>query len=183
MAEDKSTNALVDSTLLFSHLKLSAGMTVADLGCGTSGQFVVAAAKLVGETGLVYAVDILKSALQAAVSRSRLAGLNNVKSVWSNLEIYGATKIAEQSLDAAFLINTLYQSENKEAIIKEAVRLIKSGGHLLVVDWSKDKEFFGLSVDRKVDVDEIKKNASDQKLKLIDQFAASQHHFGLVFKK
>ena len=183
MSDEKLENRLVDPTLLFSHLKLSAGMTVADLGCGSSGQFVLAAAKMVGDNGLVYAVDVLKTVLQTITSKVRSFSLNNVKTVWSNLEILGATKIAEQSLDVAFLISTLYQSENKKIIVEEAVRLLKPAGLLLVVDWSKEKQFFGLTADRKVDVNEIKKIGSELKLELVDEFLASQYHFGLLFKK
>jgi ubiquinone/menaquinone biosynthesis C-methylase UbiE len=57
-------NQLIDSEEVFRHLHLAEGMAVADLGCGNLAHFVLPAAKAVGQSGLVYAVDILKTALR-----------------------------------------------------------------------------------------------------------------------
>ena len=47
-------------------------------------------------------------------SKAKTAGLYNVKTIWSNLEIIGATKITENSLDFTLLVNTLFQSKKQE---------------------------------------------------------------------
>src|SRR3989338_11597175 len=97
-------NELLDPEEIFKHIELKGGQRVADLGCGGAGHFVLPAAQKVGSLGTVYAVDILKSVLQTVASKARLEGVANVKTVWSNLELPGATKIPKESLDAAFLI-------------------------------------------------------------------------------
>lgn len=176
-------NELIDPGTVFKHIDIKAGDRLADLGCGGAAHFVVPAAQKIGSQGLVYAVDILKSALKSVASISRLEGVQNVKTIWSNLEITDATTIKKESLDAAFLINILFQSKQHENIIKEAVRLIKRGGQLLVIDWGRGASTFGPPVVDRVKPENIKKIAQNLKLKLLDEFEAGTYHFGLVFKK
>ena len=61
-------------------LGIAPGKTVADIGAG-SGWFTVRAAKRVGETGTVYAVDINPEAIRYISSRIRKENLRNVKPI------------------------------------------------------------------------------------------------------
>ncbi len=176
-------NELLDSTEILARLGVKTGAKIADLGCGGAGHFIIPAANLVGKSTTVYAVDILKSVLRSVVSKARLEGVSNIKSIWSNLEIAGATKIKAQSLDFALLINILFQSKNDDQIIKEATRLLKSGGKLLVADWNKVLTSFGPAPVDRIKPEAVKKIAKDLNLKLIDEFDAGNYHFGLIFEK
>jgi ubiquinone/menaquinone biosynthesis C-methylase UbiE len=117
------------------------------------------------------------------VSKARLEGVTNIKTVWSNLEIVGATKIKKESLDFALLINILFQSKEHENIIKEAIRLLKKDGKLLVADWSQAPASFGPPLIDRIKPETVKKIASNLNLKLIDEFDAGTYHYGLIFKK
>src|SRR3989344_6086734 len=64
---------------------LSLGQTLADLGSG-SGFYTIAAAKIVGERGSVYTVDVLESTLDHISAEARLKGIRNVKTLACNLE-------------------------------------------------------------------------------------------------
>src|SRR3989344_1942674 len=129
--------------ILKDQLGLGNAHSVADLGAGGAGYFTLQAAKLVGEHGLVYAVDIIKGHLRNIESRAKIEGYDNIRTIWSNLEKYGATKINDQSLDFALLVNVLFQNKKPELLMKEAVRMIKTGGKLLVVDWRPGRFIFG----------------------------------------
>ena len=91
-------------------LGMQIGDVVADLGAG-GGMFAMSSARIIGDQGQVYAVDIIKSSLSEIESKARMSGLYNLKSIWSNLEIPGATKIKEASLDYALVVNVLFQSQ------------------------------------------------------------------------
>jgi len=183
MAYISGGNELLDPKEILSKLGVRKGSRIADLGCGGAGHFIIPAASLVGEKTTAYAVDILKSILRAVISKARLAGINNIKSVWSNLEIVGATKIKEKSLDFTLLINILFQSKEQESIIKEAVRLLKNKGRLLVIDWDKTLTSFGPPTEDRVKSEEVKEIARKLNLKLIDKFQAGNYHYGLIFEK
>src|SRR3989338_2320784 len=172
-------NELLDPGEIFSHINLKAGMKVGDLGCGGAGHFTVPAGRKVGSQGLVYAVDILKSVLQSVVSRARLEGLGNIRTVWSNLEIAGATRIPKEGLDIAFLINILFQSKQDDNIIAEAVRLLKKEGELLIIDWKSSGSSFGPPAVDRIKPETIKSIAKKLNLKLIDEFDAGTYHYGL----
>ncbi len=176
-------NELLNAQEIIAKLGLKAGDKIADLGCGGVGHFIIPAAQIVGQGGIAYAVDILKSALMSVVSRARLMGVNNIKTVWSNLEIVGAAKIPEQSLDYAFIKNVLFQSKFHENIFKEADRLLKPGGKILVIDWKQEKTPFGPPAVDRVKPEKVKEICAKLNLKLIEEFSAGIYHYGLIFQK
>lgn len=158
-------------------------MIVADLGCGNPGYFTIPASQMVGDKGMVYAVDVVESVLSSVNGAAKLAGAHNIQTVWSNIENVGATKIAEGSLDVALLVNVLFQTKNHAAVIHEASRLLKTGGRLLVVDWKMTGTPLGPSAERRVPPERIRMAARDANLDETDSFDAGQFHFGLLFRK
>lgn len=169
--------------LLKDVLQISYGSKVADLGCGSMAYFTLQSAKLVGEKGQVYAVDILKDVLSSVESRSKQEGMYNIKTVWSNLEIYGATKIQENSLDYALLINTLFQTKNHEQIIKESHRLLKPGGKLFLVEWKTAGGPIGPTQSMRIEPETLKKLALGLGFKILKEFKAGDNHYGIIFIK
>lgn len=176
-------NELLDALNILRKAGLEEGMKVGDFGSGRQGYFTLQAAKLVGRNGIVYAVDILKEALANIESLAKDDGIYNIKTVCSNIEKLGATPINNEALDFGFIINVLFQVENRPALIKEAGRTLKSGARMLVIDWYKTKAPFGPTLEMRVSTDEIVSAAREAGLKLIKDFDAGKYHFGLIFKK
>ncbi|MDD4332632.1 MAG: methyltransferase domain-containing protein [Patescibacteria group bacterium] len=183
MATITGGNALLDPNYILEKAKLGEGMRVADLGCGTSGHFVFPAARIVGKKGKVFAVDILKTALENINRRVKVDNFENIETIWSNLEIFGAAKIESSSLDVAMLINTLYQSNKRGDILREAVRLLKKGGNLLVVEWRNISLPFGPPASERVDQELIKTMARKLGTEIKEEFNAGQYHYGMLFVK
>lgn len=163
-------------------LGMQIGDVVADLGAG-GGMFSIAAARTVGDQGQVYAVDIIKSSLSEIESKARMSGLYNLKTIWSNLEIVGATKIKEASLDYALVVNVLFQSQKKYEIIAEATRLLKPAGKLLIIDWSDTAPGFAPPAEMQVNKEELLKISEQLGLNLLEDFRAGNYHFGLIYMK
>ncbi len=170
-------------TDIFAKVDLKEGMYVGDLGCGNLGYVSIPAAKIVGANGLVYAVDILKSALESVAGRARQAGLNNIKTVWSNLEIIGATKVPAETLDVIFIVNVLFQSDKDAEIIRESHRLLKTGGKLVVVDWDQVSAPFGPPMADRAKKEDIKQFGQAAGFQFQEEFQAGQYHYGLVLVK
>lgn len=176
-------NALLDKKLILEKAGIKEGSVVADLGCGSVGFFVFPLSTIVGNRGTVYAVDILKNTLATIEKMKRVENRTNIKTVWSNLEIFQATEIESGSLDMAFLINTLYLSKKRAEIIRESVRMLKKGGKLFIVDWKNIKIPFGPPSEERVDVNALKNAANKLNLNLEEEFIAGSYHFGLIFSK
>lgn len=171
---------LLDPQKILAKLDLREGMVINDAGCGASGHFVFPSAKIVGEKGKVYAVDILKSALSNIESKMKMQNFTNVAPVWSDIEVYGGAKeIADESCDAAYLINV----HAKPAMLKEALRTLKKGGKLLLIDWKAAASPLGPPTKDRVSVEEVKKRITEFKLELLEEFNAGPYHWGLIYKK
>lgn len=176
-------SSLLDVNLILTKAEVKEKMKIADLGCGGSGYFVFPAAIMVGKEGKIYAVDIMRTALQAIERKKRQENISNIETVWSNLEIYNATKIESSSLDMAFLINTLYQTRKRKEILLESVRLLKKGAKLVVVDWKNVSAPFGPPVEERVNIANLKQVAKKLALNFEEEFFAGQFHAGLLFTK
>jgi len=182
MADLQNGNELLKVDV-FSKIGLEEGMAVGDLGCGNLAYYALGASKAVGKKGMVYAVDILKTALNAVDNRIRQDGIENLKTVWSNLEMVGATNIPAGSLDAVFIHNVLFQSSEHAGFLKETARLLKSGGKLMIIDWKKTGAPFGPPLKDRPDPENVKALAASAGFKLAEQFEAGPYHWGMIFVK
>ena len=160
---------------------LREGMKVADLGAGT-GHHSLAASKIVGGTGRVYAVDIQEDVLKHLHDSAVKANARNIDTIWGNFEKQRGTTLKDQSLDAVILSNTLFQVEDKDGAIAEIKRILKPGGTLMVVDWAGSYEGMGPAPEHVVpehEAEELFITAGFYKLK---DFRAGPHHYSIVLK-
>lgn len=184
MQEPTINTVIIPAHDVLKRVGLDVGQRCADLGVGRQANFTIAAAEIVGPRGVVYAVDVVKAILPNVEAKARQHRVNNVVTIWSDLEVYGATKaIGDASLDLGMLVTVLFQSSNQLAMVKEAVRMIKPGGKLLIVDWKKGATTFGPEAQVRPDPVQIKQFVQEQGLQLVDEFEAGTFHFALVFQK
>jgi ubiquinone/menaquinone biosynthesis C-methylase UbiE len=175
--------ALLDPETIIDRLELKPDMKAADLGAGGVGHFTFAMSRRVGAGGLVYAVDIVQENLKAIKSRAVTEGRTNITTVWSNLEKVGATDIPVATLDAAILINVLFQNRKIDGIIAESARLLKAGGRLLVCDWRTGGSPIGPAEDWRVSEEEVERFARTANLIRLQSFSAGPYHYGILFAK
>lgn len=181
--EDIKKTALFDIEAILSKMNIEERQKVAELGCGNNGFFVFPLAKLVGRQGKVYAVDILKSTLEEIKKEATKKNLPQIIPIWSNLEIFKATNIENSSLDNALLINILHQSDKRLEILREAIRMLKRSGKLLVIEWKSADLPLGPQADRRVKIESVKAAAPKIGLDLMEEFEAGPFHYGLIFIK
>ena len=174
---------MVDPHLLFEKAQLQPGMHVADFGCGKTGHILFPAANILGDHGIMYGIDIMKSVLEIVHKRAELSKLNNIQTIWADLERTGKTAIPANSLDVGFLVNTLVQSKDRHAVLDETHRLLKDKARLIIVDWSKKGLTFGPSDEHFIDFEDIKKWATTHGFVLQEEFPVGQFHKGLVLFK
>ena len=182
MSDNKKT-ILFDIENILRKITIEEGQKVAELGCGNFGFFVWPLAKLVGRRGQVYAVDILKGTLEEIKRHALKENYPQVKTVWSNLELFKATAIETSSLDCALLVNVLYQSDKRIEILREAIRLLKRGGKLLIVEWENTDSPLGPILEKRVKLDSIKNVAPKIGLDIENEFVAGPYHYGIVLTK
>ncbi len=177
------TGLLDPEKILKDELQLVLGSWVGDFGCGGAAYFTFETARQVGEGGLVYAVDVLKSVLDNIKRRSQELNFKNIITLWSNLEKFGACKINNSSLDYGLLINVMFQNKNRASLLKEVARMIKPGGKILVVDWKEGRFPIGPRASDRMTLVELVSLADLVGIKLEKKFEAGQYHYGVIFVK
>ncbi len=175
--------ALFDIAAILNKITVTERQKVAELGCGNFGFFTFPLARLVGRSGKVYAVDILKSTLTEIKDRATKENMPQIIPIWSNLEVFKGTKIETASLDSCLLINVLHQSEKRVEIIREASRLLKSGGKLLIVEWSNADSPLGPKPEKRLKLESLKIAAVKLGFDVKEEFIAGPYHYGLVLIK
>ncbi|MSR85523.1 methyltransferase domain-containing protein [Candidatus Uhrbacteria bacterium] len=175
--------ALLDPQVILDYIGIQPGWHVIDLGCGALGHFTIPAARSVGGSGKVYAVDIQKSALEAIARTARQEQLWNVHPIWSNIEIPQATPIRSHTAHLTLMVNLLHQTTDRSGAMQEAARLTMPEGLILVIDWNAELTVLGPSVDQRVFHDQIQALAQDAGLNLSHQFPAGDHHGAWLFQR
>ncbi|MBI2617941.1 class I SAM-dependent methyltransferase [Candidatus Kaiserbacteria bacterium] len=162
--------------------RLEPGMLIADFGAGI-GAYTLAAAHAVGRRGRVYAIDIQQELLGRIKGIASREKLDNVEIVWGDIESKGGSKLPDESVDAVIISNTLFLMEDKDGIAREAFRIVRRKGRVLVIDW-KDS-FGGLGPAAESVVSEREARALFEKHGFSPErdIQAGAHHYGIVFKK
>lgn len=178
----KKTTSFLNPDDILRQAEIKEGEIVAELGCG-SGHFVFEAARAVGSSGLVYAIDVQKSALSEIRSKIKLFGQRNVKPILADLEKIGSTKIPQDSVDLAVLSSTLHQAKNKANMLLEAKRMLKKRGRFLILDWRKEAAPFGPPKNLRVDEGLLKAALAKLGFKFLKNIETDQYHFCLLVEK
>src|SRR5258705_13906512 len=105
-------------------VELKSGQTVLDLGSG-AGIDVLLSARRVGPTGKVYGLDMTDEMLALARENQRQAGATNVGFLKGTIE---AISLPAGSVDVVISNCGINLSSDKDAVLREAFLVLKSGG-------------------------------------------------------
>jgi len=133
-------------------LGLKPGMTVCDLGAGT-GYYAVRMARIVGEQGKVYAVDIQPRMLELLTQRLASAGIKNV------LPVLGAeaeTNLPANSQDLIILVDVYHEFSKPQEMLRSIRKALKDTGRLVLLEFRKEDPDVPIRLEHKMSIAEVK---------------------------
>ena len=176
------TGGFLDPDRIVDEFNIREGMHIADFGSG-AGHFAILMAERTGPTGMVYAIDVQEDKLDEVRVKADVKNLENIETVRADLEVLGSSGLPDNSQDFVLLTNILFQSNKKPDILKEAIRVLKKDGTMIIIDWKKGTGGFGPPEDLRTDDSEMASLAQKSNFVLKNKMDAGQFHYGLVFAK
>ena len=116
------------------------GMQVLDLGCG-SGAFTPFIARVVGEKGKVYALDIqadMLKQLERKLSKPENRDIKNIKLIEGNAY---ELPFEDNSLDLVNMVTVLQEIPDRNRALQEVKRVLKRGGFFAVTELFPDPDY------------------------------------------
>jgi ubiquinone/menaquinone biosynthesis C-methylase UbiE len=112
-------------------IKVSPGMTIADIGAG-SGYFTERLARLAGPSGRVYATDIQQGMLdliEQRLARERIGNVTLVLGEPSN------PRLPDASIDLALMVDVYHELSAPQTVLAHIRKALKPEGRLVLVEY------------------------------------------------
>ena len=127
---------------------IAIGNTCVDFGSGT-GTFTIPMAEMAGPEGAVFAVD---NSLEMLAHIEAKNPPENLRLVHKNVTRTGLVAGSADVCLAAFILHEISPPED---FIREAVRLLKRGGRLIIIEWAPGLEKPGPPAEVRISKEEI----------------------------
>jgi SAM-dependent methyltransferase len=122
-------------------LGIMPGKNVADIGAG-SGWFTVRAARRVGESGTIYAVDINPEAIHYIDDRVQKEQLHNVKTILSKPD---DPTLPAASINSVLLLKTYHEVADPVLLLRNLRASLRSGAKIGIIDRNGNGENHGVN--------------------------------------
>ena len=157
-------------------LGITAGMVIADIGCGT-GFFTVPLARLAGEKGKVFAVDISAEMLGDVRQRAREKNLRNVKAVLSR---ENKIPLPARTIDYCLLSSVVHEMENTALFFKELKRLLKDKGRIGIIEWKKVSSPLGPPLKERISTAAMKRMLVRNGFRPARTLVLGKYNYGII---
>lgn len=173
--DSDARRAYLDPDAILGAFGIGPGTIVADIGAGT-GFFAIPAAKRVGATGRVWALDLDPQMLEDL--RARAGGSADIGNVGVLRSEEDRIPLPQACVDVAFLACVLHELEGP-GTLRECARILKPAGHLAVVDWKKIDQDIGPPLRHRLDEGEARAFLMRNGFTPTRTFDAGRYHYGI----
>jgi predicted methyltransferase len=138
--EDPKRDEKLQPNRIMDILGIKEGSNVADIGAG-SGWFTVRAARRVGNSSIVYAVDINRDYVDYIENRSKREGLANIRVILGKED---DPLLPAKRVDAVLLLKTYHEVAQPIRLLKRTRESMRAGALLGIIDRNGKGDEHGL---------------------------------------
>jgi SAM-dependent methyltransferase len=160
-------------------LKLKPEDAVADIGAG-SGYYTRRLAKLVGEKGVVYAVDIQQEMLDLLTNKMAEAKIHNVKAVLGDIK---DPKLPRASVDLALLVDVYHEFDYPYEMIEGICAALKPGGRIAFVEFRGEDPKVPIKLLHKMTEAQVRKEMAVHPLEWVETSEVLPWQHIIIFRK
>ena len=177
MLEDPARDAYQKPHEVLMALGLKAGERIADIGAG-AGYFTLRFAQHVGDTGVVYGVDISPDMILHLNQRVREARLDNVRTILAQPD---DPLLPDRSIDRFFICETWHHIADHPKYFAQMKKILKPGGQVIIIDFHKKETPVGPPMEMRVSREEVLKEFQDSGFRLAKEHTFLPYQYFLIF--
>ena len=170
--DEKKRREWQDPQAILVDLGVKKGFTFVDVGCG-SGFFALAAARLVGQRGVVYGLDADSDVIDELKERAEVEGLNNLK---LKVGVAEETVFCHSCADMVFFGIVLHDFVDPGRVLSNAKDMLKPSGRLIDLDWKKKPMRLGPPLQIRFDVEKASNLIASAGFRIIETKKGSYHY-------
>ncbi len=179
MLLDPERHRWQDPDAILDALGVGIGMVVADIGAGP-GFIALPAARKVGPSGKVYALDVEPRMVEKVRARADEEGIGNLETAVSQ---EAQLPLVDGVVDAALLVNVLHEAQDRRQLLRETARILKQGGALAVVEWKKERQEWGPPFESRLAPWQVREELHRAGFRKVEPIYAGVNHYGLLATK
>ena len=178
----KSSFELINSDILMEVLPVKPGSVVLDLACG-KGIYCMFLSEIVGDTGLIYAVDLWEEGIRLIGKEIEEKNITNILPLLDDAT--AQIEIDDYSVDVCLMATVLHDFEemNKSgAVIEQVKTILKPGGYLAVIEFKKIDGPPGPPMKIRLAEDDTEKMVSGYGFKKVKIVDIGEYNYLMIFK-
>jgi cyclopropane fatty-acyl-phospholipid synthase-like methyltransferase len=153
-------------SLMLANLGVKRGMTICDMGCG-NGFYAVQLAKMVGEAGKVYGVDVQPEMLTFLQQRAAAENVTNIETILGTLT---DPKLPKGKMDLILLVDVYHEFSNPEQMLAAMRDALSPEGVCALVEFRAEDPNVPIKPEHKMTKAQIMKEWPVNGFKLVKEF-------------
>ena len=165
--------------LLLPALKVKPGETVADIGAGT-GFYTRRLAKLVGEKGTVYAVDIQPEMIELLTNKMAELSIRNVRPILGTLR---DPNLPRAAVDLILMVDVYHEFDHPYEMAQSMSAALKPGGRMVFVEFRGEDPKVPIKPVHKMTEAQVRKEMALQPLQWAETTETLPRQHIITFRK
>jgi len=153
-------------SLMLANLGMKQGMTICDMGCG-NGFYTLQLAKMTGDSGHVYGVDIQREMLKLLNQRADEQGVKNVTPV---LGSFTDPRLPKGKIDLILLVDVYHEFSHPEQMLAAMREALSPEGVCVLVEFRAEDPNVPIKPEHKMTKAQIMKEWPPSGFKLVREF-------------